>query len=190
MCAVQCVQDVPLVRIFLNTRVFVLTMKSRSPTISGTHRAALDWLFDMMNLNPMIQIKIFWVPRWLGPTSTHDRDISVIQPMISITKNEEVLGVDKLDWDLSPWRNCTLVHDQTVKLLPAKVYVSSDSVLSVGGECQEYPQSAKRKNSGSASLCRFLPHNRLLSTTPSSTASNTKLPERLLPRQCRTPTTD
>ena len=35
--------------------------KGRSPTImrhvSGTHRVALDWLFDRINLDPKIQIK-------------------------------------------------------------------------------------------------------------------------------------
>ena len=37
-----------------------MIMKGRSPTmrhVSRTHRVALDWLFDRINLDPKIQIK-------------------------------------------------------------------------------------------------------------------------------------
>ena len=40
--------------------VIKMIMKGRSPTmrhISRTHRVALDWLFDRINLDPKIQIK-------------------------------------------------------------------------------------------------------------------------------------
>ena len=43
-----------------NEAVIKMIIKGRGPTMrheSGTHRAALDWLFDTINLDPKIQIK-------------------------------------------------------------------------------------------------------------------------------------
>ena len=43
-----------------NEAVIKMTMKGRSPTmrhVSRTHRVALDWLFDRINLDPKIQIE-------------------------------------------------------------------------------------------------------------------------------------
>ena len=43
-----------------NEAVIKMMMKGRSPTmrhVSRTHRVALDWLFDLINLDPKIQIK-------------------------------------------------------------------------------------------------------------------------------------
>ena len=43
-----------------NEAVFMMIIKGRSPTmrhVSRTHRVALDWLFDRINLDPKIQIK-------------------------------------------------------------------------------------------------------------------------------------
>ena len=43
-----------------NEAVIKMTMKGRSPTlrhVSRTHRVALDWFFDRINLDPKIQIK-------------------------------------------------------------------------------------------------------------------------------------
>ena len=43
-----------------NEAVVKMIMKGRSPTmrhVSRTHRVALDWLFDRINLDPKIQIK-------------------------------------------------------------------------------------------------------------------------------------
>ena len=43
-----------------NEAVIKMIIKGRSPTmrhVSRTHRVALDWLFDMINLDPKIQIK-------------------------------------------------------------------------------------------------------------------------------------
>ena len=43
-----------------NEAVIKMTIKGRSPTmrhVSRTHRVALDWLFDRINLDPEIQIK-------------------------------------------------------------------------------------------------------------------------------------
>ena len=43
-----------------NEAVIKMISKGRSPTmrhVSRTHRVALDWLFDRINLDPKIQIK-------------------------------------------------------------------------------------------------------------------------------------
>ena len=43
-----------------NEAVIEMTIKGRSPTmrhVSRTHRVALDWLFDRINLDPKIQIR-------------------------------------------------------------------------------------------------------------------------------------
>ena len=43
-----------------NEAVIKMIMKGRSPTMrhaSRTHRVALDWLFDRINLDPNVQIK-------------------------------------------------------------------------------------------------------------------------------------
>ena len=43
-----------------NEAVIKMIVKGRSPTmrhVSRTHRVALDWLFDRINLDPKIQIK-------------------------------------------------------------------------------------------------------------------------------------
>ena len=43
-----------------NEAVIKMIVKGRSPTmrhVSRTHRVALDWLFDRINLDPKIQIR-------------------------------------------------------------------------------------------------------------------------------------
>ena len=54
-----------------NEAVIKMIIKGRSPTmrhVSRTHRVALDWLFDRINLDPKIQIKIH---RYQKPTRRH-----------------------------------------------------------------------------------------------------------------------
>ena len=49
-----------------NEAVIKMIIKGRSPTmrhVSRTHRVALDWLFDRINLNPQLQIKYMLLPR-------------------------------------------------------------------------------------------------------------------------------
>ena len=44
-----------------NEAVIKMIIKGRSPTmrhVSRTHRVALDWLFDRINLDPKIQINV------------------------------------------------------------------------------------------------------------------------------------
>ena len=58
---VQSASREPLLYVFEdNEAVIKMIMKGRSPTmrhVSRTHRVALDWLFDRINLDPKIQIK-------------------------------------------------------------------------------------------------------------------------------------
>ena len=58
---VQSARQEALLHVFEdNEAVIKMTIKCRSPTmrhVSRTHRVALDWLFDRINLDPKIQIK-------------------------------------------------------------------------------------------------------------------------------------
>ena len=58
---VQSARQQALLYVFeMNEVVIKMIIKSRSPTmrhVSRTHRVALDWLFDPINLDPKIQIK-------------------------------------------------------------------------------------------------------------------------------------
>ena len=58
---VQSVRQEALLYVFEdNEAVIKMIMKGRSPTmrhVSRTHRVALDWLFDRINLDPKIKIK-------------------------------------------------------------------------------------------------------------------------------------
>ena len=58
-----------------------------------------------------------------------------------LNQKEEAFGVNTVDWDKSPWMKRTLVHEYTVKLLTAEVYVFPESVLCLGGKCQPYSES-------------------------------------------------
>ena len=56
-----------------NEAVIKMIIKGRSPTmrhVSRTHRVALDWLFDRINLDPKIQIKYIDTKNQLGDMPT------------------------------------------------------------------------------------------------------------------------
>ena len=58
-----------------NEAVIKMIMKGRSPTmrhVSRTHRVALDWLFDRINLDPKIQIKYIDTKNQLADTLTKE----------------------------------------------------------------------------------------------------------------------
>ena len=65
-------------------------------------------------------------------------DFDVIQLIFSTTPNQqerELSGLQRqMDWDQSPWKSCTVVHDDIYKQLSAKVYIFADSVLCLGGK--------------------------------------------------------
>ena len=58
---VQCSHQEAMLYVFEENEVVIkMIIKGRSPTmrhVSRTHRVALDWLFDRINLDPEIQIK-------------------------------------------------------------------------------------------------------------------------------------
>ena len=58
---VQSLRQEALLSVFEdNEAVIKMIIRGRSPTmrhVSRTHRVALDWLFDRVNLDPKIQIK-------------------------------------------------------------------------------------------------------------------------------------
>ena len=56
-----------------NEAVIKMIIKGRSPTmrhVSRTHRVALDWLFDRINLDPKIQIKYIDTKKQLADVLT------------------------------------------------------------------------------------------------------------------------
>ena len=56
-----------------NEAVIKMIIKGRSPTmrhVSRTHRVALDWLFDRINLDPKIQVKYVDTKNQLADTMT------------------------------------------------------------------------------------------------------------------------
>ena len=56
-----------------NEAVIKMIIKGRNPTmrhVSRTHRVALDWLFDRINLDPKIQIKYIDTNNQLADTLT------------------------------------------------------------------------------------------------------------------------
>ena len=58
-----------------NESVIKMIMKGRSPTmrhVSRTHRVALDWLFDRINLDPKIQIKYIDTKNQLADILTNE----------------------------------------------------------------------------------------------------------------------
>ena len=59
-----------------NEAVIKMIMKGRSPTmrhVSRTHRVALDWLFDRINLDPKIQIRYIDTKNQLGDILTRGK---------------------------------------------------------------------------------------------------------------------
>ena len=70
---VQSSHQEALLYVFENNEAAIKVMKKgRSPTmrhVSRTHRVALDWLFDRINLNPKIQIK--YIDTKNQPTRRH-----------------------------------------------------------------------------------------------------------------------
>ena len=63
-----------LLKIFEDNEAMIkMIIKGRSPTmrhVSRTHRVALDWLFDRINLDPKIQIKYVETKRQLADMLT------------------------------------------------------------------------------------------------------------------------
>ena len=89
-----------------NEAVIKMIMKGRSPTMrhaSRTHRVALDWLFDRINLDPKIQIKYIDTKNQLADILTKG----------NFTRDEwnhllyfcSILAISVLQFALIQWRN-------------------------------------------------------------------------------------
>ena len=58
-----------------------------------------------------------------------------------VNEQEEIVGVDKINWGKHSWKQLSLIGDETViNLQRAKVYVFSDSVLCLG-KIHQHPES-------------------------------------------------
>ena len=58
-----------------------------------------------------------------------------------VNDQEEIHGLDKIDWGKNSWRQLSLIGDETViNLQRTKVYVFSDSVLCLG-KVHQHPES-------------------------------------------------
>ena len=56
-----------------------------------------------------------------------------ISEQLILEHSDEIFGVSQISWENSPWKQLSLVNDEEViSLSHAKVYVFSDSVLSLG----------------------------------------------------------
>ena len=77
-----------------NEAVIKMIIKGRSPTmghVSRTHRVALDWLFDRINLDPKIQIKYFDTKKCLENACMHD--VHIIGPLPPTQHNHKGLAL-------------------------------------------------------------------------------------------------
>ena len=71
-----------------NEAVIKMVVKGRSPTmrhVSRTHRVALDWLFDRINLDPKIQIKHAAMAKRVQQESGEGRVTAKSRPMMNLT---------------------------------------------------------------------------------------------------------
>ena len=58
-----------------------------------------------------------------------------------VREQEEIVGVEKINWEKNSWKQLSLIGDETViNLQRAKVYVFSDSVLCLG-RIHQHPES-------------------------------------------------
>ena len=87
-----------------NVAVVKMIIKGRSPTmrhVSRTHRVALDWLFDRINLQPKIQIKyVDTKPNSCGPEEILNL---MTGPSSSFVTHHEFLNVL-----LQPFQQCSV----------------------------------------------------------------------------------
>ena len=87
-----------------NEAVIKMIIEGRSPTmrhVSRTHRVALDWLFDRINLDPKIQIKYIDTKNQLADILT--KEISHVMSGI-ICCACSILAISVLQFALIQWR--------------------------------------------------------------------------------------
>ena len=83
----------------INEAVIKMIIKGRSPTmrhVSRTHRVALDWLFDSINLEPMIHIKYVDTKKQLADILTKGNLSSASCPKAMSKKMPQGTGEERV----------------------------------------------------------------------------------------------
>ena len=84
-----------------NEAVIKMIIKGRSPTmghVSRTHRVALDWLFDRINLDPEIQIKYIDTKNQLADILTQGKTSHVMNGIFFCVCSTSVISVPSIIW--------------------------------------------------------------------------------------------
>ena len=143
-----------------NEAVIKMIIKGRSPTmrhVSRTHRVALDWLFDRINLDPKIQIKYIDTKNQLadiltkGNFTRDERNRLLCLFIIShFTSNnclevtskrtQEDTGEERVTAKSKPMMN--LVSRCSVKDLDVLASTASESPVKTKSESQNTPLSS------------------------------------------------
>ena len=102
---VQYSHQEPLLYVFEeNEAVIKMIIKRRSPTmrhVSKTHRVALDWLFDRINLDPKIQIE--YIDTKTNSQTSQPKEISHVMNGI-ICCLYSISAISVLQFALKQWR--------------------------------------------------------------------------------------
>ena len=138
-----------------NEAVIKMIIKGRSPTmrhVSRTHRVALDWLFDRINLDPKIQIKYIDTKNQLADTLTkgnftrdeclfnisHFSSINNIEAMSKRTQKDA--GEERVTAESKPMMNLVSRHRvRDPNVLPS---TTSESPEKTKSESQNVPLSS------------------------------------------------
>ena len=143
-----------------NEAVIKMIIKGRSPTmrhVSRTHRVALDWLFDRINLDPKIQIKYIDTKNQLADILTtgnftrdewnhllclfnisHFNSTNCLEVMSKRT--QEDAGEERVTAKWKPVM--TLVSRCSVRYPNVLASTASESVGKTKSECQKVPLSS------------------------------------------------
>ena len=142
-----------------NEAVIKMIIKGRSPTmrhVSRTHRVALDWLFDRINLDSKIQIKYIDTKNLLADILTKENftrdewnhllclfNISRFSPTVcsaaTAKRSQQDLGEERVTAKSRPMMNLTARMPSVVSSSPSvspvkKFYGNQDPWKSVAGE--------------------------------------------------------
>ena len=100
-----------------NEAVIKMIIKGRSPTmrhVSRTHRVALDWLFDRINLDPHIQIKFFDTKNQLADIL---KEISHVTKEIIFCVCSTLLVLELWDLVVAVFGSVSQISDRTRRLV-------------------------------------------------------------------------
>ena len=115
-------------------------MLNRSPEDSMQDidkRSSIWWMF----MSSTFEASVFMGKNYsdnLHSTKNTEENLTLkkmfeISEQLILEQSDEIFGVSQVSWESSPWKQLSLVNDEEViSLSHAKVYVFSDSVLSLG----------------------------------------------------------